>query len=576
MRFHSTLCISTLVASVVTATSPLKVDFEIQRGNSLSDLSVDKKPYLYKRDGEVGLTLANSVNLYLATIKIGSEEDEVTVQIDTGSSDLWVMASDVECFVPISNYKRDDDELILERRDDKKSKSASSSEAPSTTEIEYFEPQFSSVPTGTEAGDIAETNTCIAYGSFATGSSSSFKVNETVPDFYIVYGDLTGAFGVWGQDTVVIGDAAVDSLSFGIANQTSTNIGILGIGLQNLESTVDLQNDSISYTYENLPVALKSQGYIEKIAYSLFLNDENATTGSILFGAVDHAKYTGPLVTVPLLTNLSYDPGQMHFLVDSIGVDVGNESHSLTDNKYTAIFDSGTSLTVLPSSLYERFGELVGGNYSDEYGYYKVPCPSGDEEINLVLNFSGAILTVPYSNLIMSGDVDYAPTSTCFLGTQNSSESYTVFGDNVLVSGYFVYDLEDLTISIAQANYTDETDIEILSGSIPGAKDAPLYSSTEFIDSVAESSATYIISYETASFTPPDIAYISSGIFNPNSTISRPGTSYYSETEESSTSQTGKASSSPIKASGVSVPLQYSLVTPFALMVISLMVVVSL
>lgn len=575
MRLQSTLCIGSLVASVVTATNPLKIDFEIQKGNSLYDLSVDNKPYLYKRDGEVSLTLANSVNMYLATIKIGSEEDEITVQIDTGSSDLWVMASDVECFVPLSNYKRDYDESILER-DDKKSKSARSSEAPTSTEIEYFVPQFSAVPTGTEGGDIAETNTCIGYGSFATGSSSSFKVNDTVPDFYIVYGDLTGAFGVWGQDTVVVGDAVVDSLSFGIANQTSTNIGILGIGLQNLEATVDLQNASISYTYENLPVALKNQGYIEKIAYSLYLNDENATTGSILFGAVDHAKYTGPLVTVPLLTNLSYDPGQMHFLVDSIGLDVGNESHSITDNKYTAIFDSGTSLTVLPSSLYEKFGKLVGGNYSDEDGYYKVPCPSGDEEIYLELNFSGAKLSVPYANLIMSGDVDYAPTSSCYLGTQNSSDNFIIFGDNVLVSGYFVYDLEDLTISIAQANYTDESDIEILSGSIPDAKDAPSYSSTDFLDSVVESPATQVISYETASFTPADIAYISSGIFNPNLTISRPGTSYYSETEESSTSQSGKSSSSPIKASGVSTPLQYSLATPFAVLMISLMVVVSL
>lgn len=43
-----------------------------------------------------------------------------------------------------------------------------------------------------------------------------------------------------------------------------------------------------------------TQGIIDRSAYSLYLNDEEAFTGSILFGGVDSTKYTGDLVALPL------------------------------------------------------------------------------------------------------------------------------------------------------------------------------------------------------------------------------------------------------------------------------------
>lgn len=48
-------------------------------------------------------------------------------------------------------------------------------------------------------------------------------------------------------------------------------------------------------------MALKSYGKIEKMAYSLFLNEPEAHFGSILFGAVDKNKYSGQLYTLPML-----------------------------------------------------------------------------------------------------------------------------------------------------------------------------------------------------------------------------------------------------------------------------------
>lgn len=74
-----------------------KIDFEVLRGNDKRDLSLsDERPYFVKRDSSE-IELQNKQTFYLANIKIGSNEDETGVLIDTGSSDLWVMAHDINC-----------------------------------------------------------------------------------------------------------------------------------------------------------------------------------------------------------------------------------------------------------------------------------------------------------------------------------------------------------------------------------------------------------------------------------------------------------------------------------------------
>lgn len=75
----------------------LKIDFKVLRGNDKRDLlASDERPYIMKRDS-LEMELQNRQTFYLANIKIGSNEDEVEVLVDTGSSDLWVMSHDSHC-----------------------------------------------------------------------------------------------------------------------------------------------------------------------------------------------------------------------------------------------------------------------------------------------------------------------------------------------------------------------------------------------------------------------------------------------------------------------------------------------
>ena len=74
-----------------------KVDFKVLRGNNKRDLlSSDATPYFIKRDSSE-MELQNRQTFYLANLKIGSNEDEVGVLVDTGSSDLWVMSPNLSC-----------------------------------------------------------------------------------------------------------------------------------------------------------------------------------------------------------------------------------------------------------------------------------------------------------------------------------------------------------------------------------------------------------------------------------------------------------------------------------------------
>ena len=112
---------------------------------------------------------------------------------------------------------------------------------------------------------------------------------------------------MFGQDKLhYSGGLDLSGLSFAVANKSNSTVGVLGIGLPMLEVTYSGKvavADKRSYQYDNFPLFLKRSGAIDATAYSLFLNDETQTSGSVLFGAVDHSKYLGQLYTCLLYTS---------------------------------------------------------------------------------------------------------------------------------------------------------------------------------------------------------------------------------------------------------------------------------
>ncbi|CUM51566.1 uncharacterized protein AC631_01913 [Debaryomyces fabryi] len=510
------------LAAIAVGENPnvFKIDFNVLRGNSKRDLSlIDERPYVVKRDGSAEMEIQNERTFYLANLKVGSNEDEVGVLVDTGSSDLWMMSHDLTCeAVSSSSSKRDvivDSKLpttdndnkggkdkVVDNKDQAHAKQVSKSSEDVATKssdgndkaLWDFGDTTTTITTSPESpgsggggsgssgssksADGSTTNTCTSYGSFKTEGSDTFNRNSSAPAFSISYADGTDAYGIWGTDDVRFGDITVKDLSFAIANETSSNVGVLGIGLSGLETTYSSQYGG-NYQYENLPLKLKSQGTIEKAAYSVYLGEKAAKAGSILFGAVDSAKYTGDLQTVQIVNTMkSYGYSEaikLEIIVNGLTFNDSGSEIDITSNEHTAVLDTGSTYSYFPTSLLRSVGETLNGQYSSSLGAYMIDCIGDDDDsYYFTIDFSGAKIQVPLSDLV----TEYS-TDQCFLSIlPQTGADYILFGDNVLRSAYLVYDLEDFEISLAQVKYTSDESISSISSSVPNAKNAPGYSST--------------------------------------------------------------------------------------------------
>lgn len=281
---------------------------------------------------------------------------------------------------------------------------------------------------------------------FDPSRSRSFHYNETT--FQIQYG-IGSVQGRWGTDQFRIGNALVNDLSIGIATSGSSQQGIIGIGRPQAESTY---REGI--IYENLPMKMVSQGLINTAAYSLYLNDINAQSGTILFGGVDLSKFIGSLVALPIT-----HPRHLAVTLQNLRTD-GVVRNNLMNSPEIAVLDSGTSLTYFSKSVMNNIHEAFNANPSFAIGKkYYCDC---NVTHNMVLDFGSTIINVPnYQFLwpietIVHGIVGKMvfPPNSCYIGieTIQTDMGFFLIGDDFLRAFYSVYDIQNNQIAIAQVN----------------------------------------------------------------------------------------------------------------------------
>lgn len=477
-----------------TGNAPFKLDFEIHRGSSTWDMARYKRGELVKRDGLLEMELKNENTFYLTELKFGSNENTVGVLVDTGSSDLWIMSHDLRCEAVQQSGKRKRERLITLPEDEAEASNKASNKGAGQGKAGFF----TTVEITEGGGDYAtasyahETNTCTQYGSFATANSDSFKRNLSAPPFSIQYADGTDANGVWGYDDIIIGNTTVKSLSFAVANETSSNVGVLGIGLIGLEVTSSFGSLSqgLGYTYLNLPLKLKDDGIIHKNVFSLYLGKESDDLGLILFGAVDSAKYSGTLQTVPMVNSYSQytnDPIRIEVALTSMEILSGSGSSTISSKPHAVVLDTGSTFSYLFDDMVSNVASAVGARYSSAAGAYVMNCID-DDNAKITLDFSGVKIDVPVS-AVQTRTLNSGNTCLLTLLPQSSSR-YVLFGDNILRHMYIVYDLDDFEVSFAQVKFTSDENVEVISSTIPLALKAPDYSLT----SVATDSDETVVS----------------------------------------------------------------------------------
>lgn len=198
--------------SIVTADAPPKVlSLEFTKEIRRDSPDVNR---LARRQKIVEVGVDNADLLYLINVTIGSPNpQEFALQLDTGSSDIWV---------PDVNSN------VCRRR----------------------------------------RNSC-AFGSYDHIASDTFR--EIAADaFEISYQDNSQISGDYFSDTLNIGKASIKRMQMGLATTATRGLGIMGIGFTAGESIVAIEPLA---KYPNVISQLRSQGFINTLAYSLWLND---------------------------------------------------------------------------------------------------------------------------------------------------------------------------------------------------------------------------------------------------------------------------------------------------------------
>ncbi|TAQ87672.1 hypothetical protein B7494_g4023 [Chlorociboria aeruginascens] len=425
----STLLLSSSLLSLASAGT---VQMNIARSEAARNAQLQRRS-LYKRSGTIQAELGNALTagLYYVNVTIGTPAQDLMVQIDTGSSDVWV---------------------------------------PSSTSSVCQDQQDGGCP----------------GGAFISGSSSTFAVVEE-GGFNISYVDGTGAAGDYFQDTFSIGGSTLKSLEMGLGSDSTISVGIMGIGYNTSEANVETGNGTI---YANLPVAMVNDGLINTEAYSLWLNDLDSSDGSILFGGIDTKKFSGDLISVKVYPTGNTDViTSFTVALTSVSVTSPSGTDQLTPAGYAepAILDSGTTITLLPDAIAEVVLEELGASFSREVGGYVVPCSLADKNGTLNFGFGstgGPTIKVQVSELVLPLTSETGQTLTynngeaaCQLGLEPAGEDPTLLGDTFLRSAYAVYDLINNRIALAQTEF-NVTDSNVVSfgssgAAIPSAATAP-------------------------------------------------------------------------------------------------------
>jgi len=160
--------------------------------------------------------------------------------------------------------------------------------------------------------------TCPA-GSLDTADSSTFNLRTDLPIFKIEYVDGSTVVGNYSADTVSFGNATLSNFTFAIANQIQVSpsegsqgaqYGIMGVSYDGQETDAcpgEQEGCPGGFEIPSVPDALYTQGYIGSRSYSLYLDTIEELKGSILFGGVDTAKFTGELVALATQRDISGD-----------------------------------------------------------------------------------------------------------------------------------------------------------------------------------------------------------------------------------------------------------------------------
>ncbi|KAK1986155.1 aspartic peptidase domain-containing protein [Colletotrichum cereale] len=373
------------------------------------EVVLKNREFYYSTDGENPPTLlfphilARLTTTQKQIVIIGTPGQQVTVLLDTGSSELWV---NPDCAT-----------------------APSAAQAKQCSAAGQYNPRNSRTP--------------------PTGPNGTRRLN---------YGDpsdpntQTSAEIGYYTDSITMGSGVLSNQTFGVVTKSDgIATGIMGLA-PDLKAGFDYGKP-----YSLILNSLADQGVIGSRIFSLDLRHASADSGALIYGGVDTGKFIGELLQVPMVKGVKGEP-RLAVELTGVGLSIAKsaKTYTLSPEDKNVMLDSGTTLTRLhPSLARPILSDLKATTSSD--GYWTAACSLRDSgsDSYVTFTFDRKTIRVPLSDFIL----DLGPTDgQCYIGLVTTTDQQ-VLGDSMMRAGYFVFDWDNQSVHLAQASTCDKEEI---------------------------------------------------------------------------------------------------------------------
>ncbi|KAM0325178.1 hypothetical protein ACHAQA_007717 [Verticillium albo-atrum] len=349
------------------------------------DVRIQSLDKLRRRKRQVDNTNVEIINVtstsYLIELDLGSPSQNVRVAIDTGSSELWVN------------------------------------------------------PNCDNAGSSSQAQICDTYGHYRPADSDSSRVSQTQNTISYGKGDVLLQY-VSDQIAIPGSDIKLEEVIFGYGlDSQDLTMGILGLSF----------GDGINMQYPSVVDEMVNQNVTLTHAFGVALGTKDEPTGSgvISFGGIDTKKFSGDLHTMPILGPQNGERLERYWIqLNSIGLTTPDAStDSYNNSTFPVFFDTGATLSYLPSGLIADIANDLGGRMDSTVNLYVVPCGT---QGSIDFTFGSYTIQVPLDEFIWDVGQD-----TCVLGADSADDGSYILGDSFLRSVYTVFDMDTPALHFA-------------------------------------------------------------------------------------------------------------------------------
>lgn len=338
--------------------------------------------------GEVPAEDIQNDSLYLVEVGIGTPEQKLYLDFDTGSSDLWVWSTELPQSI------------------------------------------------------LSQANAQNQQVAFDATKSSTFKKldNET---WKISYGDSSSASGDVGTDVLDLGGLKVQNQAIELAKELSQQFaqgngsGLLGLAFSSINTvTPDQQKTPVDN--------LIAQGEAKQQLFTAYLGSwrdaDEADKGASFytFGYIDQDTLTAAGATEPNYADV--DNSQGFWQIQSTSATINGQTVNRSGN--TAIMDTGTTLCLVDDTLVEAVYKAIPGSKYDQtqQGYIFPSSTTADQLPEVTLAIGDNSVTFQKEDL---GFADAGNGNVYGSIQSRGSMTMDIYGDAVLKAIYAIFDMNN-------------------------------------------------------------------------------------------------------------------------------------